>query len=271
MPSRKKAKGKARKAAKEAKAKAAEAAKESQAVEAAAGQRHLQEEPLEAQMQRLMVNAPSPTMCRHGCPPLPADEDKICCDFINSFITTAFSRANVAEGFSTAHEFTEETYADMYDSKLDTVVTKLFFLGTQMILYPGDNLAAQLCAAFAFYFEEWIACEVRKTKADINWTKVHELRTADDHTLVKFYRKRIPCSCLDKKYKQVKSVKKMGLCYNPNCSHPEGKVERSKMFSCTRCGAANYCSVECQRADWKEHRKECDKGAKLKAAFEWEE
>ena len=81
------------------------------------------------------------------------------------------------------------------------------------------------------------------------WAKVVELLSADDHTVVQFFRKRIPCSCLDEKYKEVKSVKKMGLCRNPNCSLPDhGRVERSKMFSCARCGNVNYCSVECQRA-----------------------
>ena len=262
MPSRKKAKGKARKAAKEA--KEAEAAKESQAVaEVAANQR--QEGSLEAQMQQLKISTPSPTTCSHGYSPISTDEDKICCEFINAFIITAFSRACAEEGFCAAQVATEETYADVYSSKLDTVISKLLLIGTQLIL-EGERIA-RLCAAFAFYFEEWIASEVHKTKVDINWTKVHELRKADDHTLVSFYRKRIPCSCLDEKYKEVKSVKKMGLCYNSTCSHPEQKVQRSKMFYCTRCGDANYCSVECQRADWKIHRQFCDEAVKKKAAF----
>lgn len=46
------------------------------------------------------------------------------------------------------------------------------------------------------------------------------------------------------------------------------KVERSMMFCCTRCGDANYCSIECQRAAWKIHRGDCDNIVKLKAAFD---
>ena len=106
-----------------------------------------------------------------------------------------------------------------------------------------------------------------KTVTMANVTKLADLISADDHTLVSYYRKRISCSCLDQKYEEVKSVKKMGRCYNQNCSHPGGKVERSKMFSCTRCGVASYCSVECQRAAWKEHREKCDKIVQVKAAF----
>ena len=112
-----------------------------------------------------------------------------------------------------------------------------------------------------------MAVFLHKTRAVPNLTKAYEWHAADDHTLVSYYRKRISCSCLDEKYKEVKSVKKMGRCYNLNCHHPDGRVERSKMFSCTRCGVANYCSVECQRADWKEHKEFCDTSAEIKAAF----
>ena len=92
---------------------------------------------------------------------------------------------------------------------------------------------------------------------DIYWTKVFELSSADEHTLVKFFRRRIPCSCLNEKYKEVKHVTKLGICYNPACLLPDRKTERCKLSQCTRCRQANYCSVECQRADWKSHKKTC--------------
>ena len=96
------------------------------------------------------------------------------------------------------------------------------------------------------------------TKATPCWTKLFELDGSDDHTLFSNYRKQISSSCLDEKYKEVKSVKKMGFCYNVSCSLPGRKVERSKMFRCTRFLHANYRSVECKKADWKRHKKCCD-------------
>ena len=269
MPSRKKAKGKARKAAKQAKAKE----EESRAVEVAAGQR--QEESVEVQLQRLIINATSPKLCRHGLVPLPSGEQKICLDFINAFKAPFHSDdagfLYLGEVFLTAYDATKVEYADVYasKSKLDTVISMLLSCGTQLIL-DGDNRGAELYAMLASHFEEYMAVEVHITKATASWSKVYELCDTDVHTLVSYYRKRIPCDCLDQKYKEVKSVKKMGFCYNPGCSLPGRNLERSKMFSCTRCGNANYCSVECQRANWKDHRKHCNRILEMKDAFKSE-
>ena len=260
MPSRKKAKGKARKAAKEAKAKE----EESQAVvEVAADQR--QKEPLETQMQQLAIDNVTSQQCQHGYPLLSTDEKKICDDFLRAFIAAFNTQEDLGRRFTTALHFTMVEYDDVYSSKLDTVVSMLVAGGTLCIL-GGDNSKAKAYAAFACYFEEWMAVCLRKNKAIIKTIKVAELYSADDHTLVSYYKKRISCGCLDEIYKEVKSVKKMGLCFNPNCSQGR-EIERSKMFSCTHCNEANYCSVECQKVDWKTHREECGTTAETKAAF----
>ena len=269
MPSRKKAKGKARKAAKEAKAKE----EDSEAVmKAVASQRQVQEEELEAHMQQLMVSAASPTKCWHGMLVPLSSGNKICLEFIDAFTAAFLSENKMGQAFFTAYHATKGEYSSVYSSKLDTVISMLLCRGTQRIL-EGNNKTAQLYASFACYFEDYMAYQLCKTKASPNLSKTFELlgTGADDHTLVSYYRKRIPCACLDQRYKEVKSVKKMGRCFNPSCSHHKRRVERSKMFSCTRCGAANYCSVECQRADWKTHKQLCDMAAEAKAAFDSEQ
>ena len=264
MPSRKKAKGKARKAAKETKAKE----EESRAVGEVANQRQVQEETLEAQLQRLIVNAACPTMeCKHGYTPLSPDDYKICRDFIEAFIATFCLQGNFTEAFLKATEATEEEYADVYSSKLDAVISLLLARGTHFILeHEEGKCIAPLYASLACYFEDYIAIEVQKTRAVPNFSKMFELLDTDDHTLVSFYRKHIPCACLDEKYKEVKSVKKVGMCYNTSCGLPYGRVDRSKMLSCTRCGMANYCSVECQKNHWKKHKTGCDAIVKQRAA-----
>ena len=192
----------------------------------------------------------------------------VCQEFINAFLGVLYSNRNMVGSFKAAHEVTEEKYADIYNSssKLETVVSMLVSVGTRCIL-NGDNDTAQLYASLACHFEEWIAVILDKSKAAHSWAKVIELDDADDHTLVQYYRKRIPCACLDKKYKEVKSVKKIGYCFNPSCSLPNQMTERSKMFCCARCREPNYCSIECQKAHWKSHKEVCERLAERKAAF----
>jgi len=62
----------------------------------------------------------------------------------------------------------------------------------------------------------------------------------------------IPCSCLDQS-------KQRALCNF--CK----KTERSNLLQqCSACFGVSYCSKECQRADWKNHRKVCRRTASKK-------
>ena len=101
------------------------------------------------------------------------------------------------------------------------------------------------------------SCDWNIFDAFCDWGKLFELRNGDEHTLVSFFRKRIPCKCLDNKYKEVKSIAKIGLCYSKNCSLPGNRAIRSEMLYCTQCRRANYCSKECQVTHWPFHKKFC--------------
>ena len=165
----------------------------------------------------------------------------------------------LSECFEAAEKATAEKYPEVWGdpSKLKQVVSYLIFLGTQGVL-DGKIGIARFYASTASHFEEYIEV-LHETKAAFDVTKAVELWIADEHTLVKYLRKNIPCKCLDKKYKEVKSITKMGYCWNPQCSIPDRMVERKSMLYCTRCQWVNYCSAECQKADWPEHKELCDK------------
>jgi len=81
--------------------------------------------------------------------------------------------------------------------------------GTSKILVGHVQIASKY-AALASYFEQYMEVDFLNTRACLNWPKIRELYAADEHTLVSFLKKRIPCSCLDEKYEQVKSISKIG-------------------------------------------------------------
>jgi hypothetical protein len=128
--------------------------------------------------------------------------------------------------------------------------------GTKLIL-DGKSDAARLPALVAL---------VSKSAEADGWPdhqKMFELLDGDEHTLVQFFRKQIPCSCLDEKYKEVKSITKMGICFNNDCPLP-GNMIRSKMLQCTGCTNGHnvsYCSREWQEAHWPKHKIICGKTA----------
>jgi len=260
MVSRKKAAGKARKAAK---AKAEEEA---------------QQQAPEAQMQQLIRSASiagndSTTMtCGHGMDDLSSLQD-YCYKFYTAFRNAYFDAhkdgvEGVPECLAMAASATIDKFADVWkdSAKMEIAMSIFLSMGVQDILKGSYNVA-RVSAGIIRYFADYIAVHLKQTQALINYPKIHEAYLAELHTLVKFYRRRIPCSCLEKTYEQVKTMTKMGACYGPKCPS-NGQVERSKTFYCSRCRNVTYCSRDCQKADSTIHKHECDKFIAEIAKFE---
>ena len=76
-----------------------------------------------------------------------------------------------------------------------------------------------------------------------------------------FLRKRIPCNCLDAMYKKARDVlPRIPRCSNMNC---RAFTDKKELQVCTKCKTAQYCSRECQVADWPEHKHRCRDSAKF--------
>ena len=113
MPSRKKAKSKARKAAKEAAQE-----EQNKAAVAAANQRQVVS--LETQLQRLGIN-PTSQECRHGLDKL----SPICKEFIHTFCSTFISQTSALDAFKAADMATAgQKFAEVRssNSKMNEVI-----------------------------------------------------------------------------------------------------------------------------------------------------
>jgi hypothetical protein len=198
--------------------------------------------------------------CKHGCNPS-SSQERFCEDFVKTFMdlfdsgTRRGDSSRVKCLFESACAATTK-YANQLkrDSIPEQIRSYALAKGVKFIL-DGNYDDARVYAML----ESHVKVFSRTTLPDQAFTQMFELSDADEHTLVQFFRKRIPCSCLDEKYKEVKSITKMGLCCNPECPLPDRRAVRSKMVYCTRCRNANYCSRECQEARWTEHKTVCGK------------
>ena len=84
---------------------------------------------------------------------------------------------------------------------------------------------------------------------DIHWSG-----SSLERDMLKFFRKRTACSCLkDMHLEARKTQPKVGM-----CNHCWVMKERSLLMVCSRCRVAQYCSRECQIAQWPKHKCECD-------------
>ena len=210
------------------------------------------------------------TTCKHGLDSLPSTE---AIRFLGAFQSSLvdFLRCGkrvLWECLLDAKDATMDEFANVWHdiAKLEIAMSVCLSMGTKHFL-GGYYDNARNCATYVRFFEQHIAFQLKQTQALINWPKIHETHEADIHTLVKFFRHRILCSCLDEKYEEVKHITKMGCCYNPQCSLPNKRVERSKAKYCSRCRCATYCSRECQVADWSRHKSDCDEEVSIIAEF----
>eukprot|EP00984_Skeletonema_dohrnii_P025437 scaffold14600_cov150-Skeletonema_dohrnii-CCMP3373.AAC.5 len=209
--------------------------------------------------------------CRHGFKIFDSVSLQFATAFREAFYESAKDGgANVLICLEEAEYATKDKFADVWNdsTKMEIAMSYFLFNGTRNIL-EGSNDVARDCAVFARCIEQYIAIELHQTQALVNFPKLIEIYNPSDvHTLVKFFRKRIPCSCLDDKYDEVKAAAKMGLCFNLQCNLPDRMVERKKTMYCSRCRSVTYCSPECQKAHWKLHKAVCDRDAAKRAEFD---
>ena len=299
MPSKKKARGKARRATKSRKAKEDVAVNgidsEMQRLQIGSSERNqevvededalleeainlavAEKEELEAAAKIDKANISEE--CFHGFDPLP--ENHVCVAFIysfcNEFNVCLEGNQKMTHIFEHIYEATKTKYAEVWnDSDMIQWVASHFIMKGAIGILEGNHNAVRRGAMCSSFLEQWATIVVHAKEAppswDIfaalfDWTKMCELFDGDEHTLVSFFRKRIPCKCLDNKYEEVKSITKIGRCHNPNCSLPLNEAVRSKMLYCTQCRRANYCSRECQVAHWPSHKHLCIVHARMFSA-----
>lgn len=194
--------------------------------------------------------------CEHGFNPSSRSQERFCVDFTRDIFIDYISRRESGGEyeFISFREAVVEIITKYFgckrnDSNFECIMSYFLSGGTTYLL-EGNYEFARVVAMAAKHVEG-------AYNFDVDPAKIMELSAEDKHTLVQFFRKQIPCSCLDEKYEEVKSTPKMGYCCNDDCPLPNQRAIRSKMVHCTGCRNVNFCSRECQVAAWPTHKGHC--------------
>ena len=221
--------------------------------------------------------------CDHGMLNCDARAQSFIDAFTDSFIASANRTGKLVESLNTAEEVTDRKFADVVNHlpRMEAIVSYFLMNGAEAALRGYDTDVgredAGWNASLACYFEQRAAVYICKTQSSLNTRKIFELHRpgGDKRTVISFLRKRICCTCLDDKYKEVKVMKKLCVCVNHQSQHnggtcmlPKGEIERKKMLLCSGCKQVYYCSRRCQKDHWPKHKDSCKFFVSEKAKFD---
>jgi len=226
-----------------------------------AKQQAKKEESVRARAHEIWRSFYSITKCDHGCGEMSDDHP------VSSFMDEFY---NCNEGFTASinlkllfqahtHIWTNESYRKL---AIDTLVR----IGTNMIL-QGSPKTWPLCLAQSIVvLEHYKRCEsyydgsddiglaMRKRMVLSKWRDTQPEIITNERDALKFYRKRTTCKCLKKMHLEARKTQpKLGICW-----HCKDERERATLSVCGRCKVDQYCSRECQLADWSKHKSSCD-------------
>lgn len=197
-------------------------------------------------------------LCTHGA--IIPSKEHVVHNFLDSFAeaTSEFSRETGMDLINFYDQSCNKSYPSVWrdPNQRKMLIDIMLSMGTNAILIGGtkpDKVKAKIFASTVLLLEHF------GVKGDFGLAMVSSMQIAKDavlgeeRDLLRFYSKRISCSCLKDKYTDAKeSQQKVGI-----CDRCQMTLERKSLMLCSRCKSIQYCSVECQHADWPDHKKMC--------------
>ena len=130
-------------------------------------------------------------------------------------------------------------------------------IGTNMMLDEYFTIEWPLCIAQAIIaLEHYNGTDEIDLDKHVVVSKWRDLARSGSsrRDVLKCFRKRTSCKCLKRLHLDArKSTPKIGICLG--CREEK---ERSLLSVCSKCMISQYCSRDCQVADWAHHEKACN-------------
>ena len=147
-------------------------------------------------------------------------------------------------------------YGTTRQIRKEIILSLLVHLGANVLIKYDNSIlnwativaTATICSQHNFNVADVLATEKsRKLLRDIHFGL--------EYDTIRFFRKRLPCTCLRERYNLVKNQPKMMICMTCKTQR-----DRRQLYLCSRCRFHHYCSIECQAKHFPTHQQWC-KGA----------
>jgi len=194
-------------------------------------------------------------LCTHGCPALPATDHAV-----SHFMDALWANSN-------AKKWPDSYLLDLFDNHRQVWDSAtLRKLASDILVAIGTNFVMLNTIDHGFKFAVLLAMTISVLEhyigngndgfyfAIMKASLVVDDLHCGEREIVRFYLKRISCTCLKAKYSLLKKSQPTRICECFTCK--QVKV-RSSMMLCGRCKARQYCCRECQAADWPIHKGLC--------------
>ena len=209
--------------------------------------------------------------CDHGHAVILADDHPVSSFMDQFYINLRHKRMTVAENLRALFE----SHTRIWNNEMgkEIVLDILVHIGTNMLLSKWVDIANPLCVAQSIVVLEKyngtkdIDLVLDKRAVGSKWRDLKNGSGSIRRDALKFYRKRTSCKCLKKMHLEArKTTPKVGFCW-----YCKEEKDRVLLSVCSRCMVDQYCSRECQVADWSEHKKDCDAYVKANSNREEDE
>ena len=204
------------------------------------------------------------SVCRHGCESISKDDIRY--KFVQQFEVelNAVYHSSVNECLQDICDSiierleVDSQFRMIWDNvTIQKELVPLFVcLGTNILLYQSANnnvarTKACVVAITALHaLHEFDIDRIMGSRKDRS--TLRDLEDALDYDIIRFFAKRTSCKCLKKMYSRVKS-RPTAVC--EICSVVK---DRKLMYLCGSCRYFCYCSVECQTIQWPHHKPFCN-------------
>jgi len=189
--------------------------------------------------------------CNHGLVTTIPDLSHPVSSFITEYLLcydvndTYMALQNIAEGL-------DDSYRKLAIDILILIGANLMLCKNTAVFVTGREAAFAIVVLEKYEelhdFQSTLNCRVVSNK-------VRDLTVSNtDRDLLKFFRKRLNCSCLKKMHLEARKTQpKLGY-----CEYCKEVKERRLLMVCSRCRVSQYCSRDCHVAASPEHRLHCN-------------